>query len=102
MVGNELVCPGHGWAFDGLGNTYKRNEFGRVDPKGRVSALHLEDGTDTIEVSLDLVERDLLGRMFERGGNGRNVGEAQHVRVAHGVDTERAGADGIAVARRAV
>ena len=34
MVDDELVCPGHGWAFDGRGHTYKRNEFGRVDPKG--------------------------------------------------------------------
>ena len=34
VVDDELVCPGHGWAFDGRGHTYKRNEFGRVDPKG--------------------------------------------------------------------
>ena len=38
--GDELVCPGHAWAFDGDGNTYKRNEFGRVDPKGSVPTLH--------------------------------------------------------------
>ena len=53
VVGNELVCPGHGWAFDGRGNAYKRNEFGRVDPKGRVPALRLDDGADAIEVSVD-------------------------------------------------
>jgi hypothetical protein len=34
--GDELVCPGHAWAFDGDGHAYKRNEFGRVDPKGTV------------------------------------------------------------------
>jgi phenylpropionate dioxygenase-like ring-hydroxylating dioxygenase large terminal subunit len=37
------VCPGHGWAFDGHGEVYKRNEFGRVDPKGRVPVLTLRD-----------------------------------------------------------
>jgi len=46
VVDDELVCPGHGWAFDGHGSAYKRNEFGRVDPKGRVVELALRD-TDT-------------------------------------------------------
>jgi len=45
VVGNELVCPGHAWAFDGDGHAYKRNEFGRVDPKGTVAMLAIrEDG----------------------------------------------------------
>jgi phenylpropionate dioxygenase-like ring-hydroxylating dioxygenase large terminal subunit len=43
VVDDELVCPGHGWAFDGHGEVYKRNEFGRVDPKGRVPVLTLRD-----------------------------------------------------------
>jgi phenylpropionate dioxygenase-like ring-hydroxylating dioxygenase large terminal subunit len=48
---DELVCPGHGWAFDGDGNAYKRNEFGRVDPKGSVTtlAIHEADGTIGLE-----------------------------------------------------
>jgi phenylpropionate dioxygenase-like ring-hydroxylating dioxygenase large terminal subunit len=37
--GDELVCAGHAWAFDGAGHTFKRNEFGRVDPKGEVPVL---------------------------------------------------------------
>ena len=37
--GDDLVCAGHGWAFDGAGHTFKRNEFGRVDPKGDVPQL---------------------------------------------------------------
>jgi phenylpropionate dioxygenase-like ring-hydroxylating dioxygenase large terminal subunit len=45
VVDDELVCPGHGWAFDGRGNTYKRNEYGRADPKGRVDALVLRERT---------------------------------------------------------
>ncbi len=39
LEGDELVCAGHGWAFDGMGHVYKRNEFGRVDPKGIVPCL---------------------------------------------------------------
>jgi len=48
--GDELVCAGHGWAFDGEGNTYKRNEFGRVDSKGRVPALRATDAGDELEL----------------------------------------------------
>jgi phenylpropionate dioxygenase-like ring-hydroxylating dioxygenase large terminal subunit len=49
---DELVCPGHAWSFDGDGNAYKRNEFGRVDPKGSVEtlAIHEEDGTADLEL----------------------------------------------------
>ena len=43
-------AAGHGWAFDGRGNTYKRNEFGRVDPKGPVPALTLREDADGIEI----------------------------------------------------
>jgi 3-ketosteroid 9alpha-monooxygenase subunit A len=51
VVGDELVCPGHGWAFDGHGHAYKRNEFGRVDPKGDVDVLGLriEEGTVVVD-----------------------------------------------------
>ena len=52
VSGDELVCAGHGWAFDGAGHTYKRNEFGRADPKGTVIALTLKDDEDGIEAVL--------------------------------------------------
>ena len=52
VSGDELVCPGHGWAFDGHGNTFKRNEFGRVDPKGRVPTLALREDADGIEIAI--------------------------------------------------
>jgi phenylpropionate dioxygenase-like ring-hydroxylating dioxygenase large terminal subunit len=52
VSGDELVCAGHGWAFDGAGHTYKRNEFGRADPKGTVIALSLKDDEDGIEAAL--------------------------------------------------
>jgi 3-ketosteroid 9alpha-monooxygenase subunit A len=45
---DELVCPGHAWAFDGDGNAYKRNEFGRVDPKGSVPSLEIREADGMI------------------------------------------------------
>jgi phthalate 4,5-dioxygenase oxygenase subunit len=41
LDGAELVCAGHGWAFDGEGHAFKRNEFGRIDPKGTVPCLRV-------------------------------------------------------------
>ncbi len=52
IVGVELVCPGHAWAFDGNGNAYKRNELGRVDPKGIVATLEIRDTGDDVDVDL--------------------------------------------------
>lgn len=51
VVGDELVCAGHGWAFDGHGDAYKRNDAGRVDPKGRVPTLTVRDTEAGIEVA---------------------------------------------------
>jgi 3-ketosteroid 9alpha-monooxygenase subunit A len=50
VAGDELVCPGHAWAFDGDGNAYKRNEFGRVDPKGTVETLVVIESGPTVEL----------------------------------------------------
>jgi len=52
VSGDELVCAGHAWAFDGNGHAYKRNELGRVDPKGTVSVLHVHERDDVIELEL--------------------------------------------------
>ena len=49
ILDTELVCAGHGWAFDGDGHTYKRNEFGRVDPKGDVSRLRVREHDGIVE-----------------------------------------------------
>jgi phenylpropionate dioxygenase-like ring-hydroxylating dioxygenase large terminal subunit len=51
--GDELVCPGHGWAFDGRGNAYKRNEYGRADPKGRVPVLRIQENENGIDFEPD-------------------------------------------------
>ena len=50
VVDTELVCAGHGWAFDGNGNMYKRNEFGRVDTKGSVPVLAIDERDGEIDV----------------------------------------------------
>ena len=50
--GDELVCPGHAWAFDGAGHAFKRNEFGRVDPKGSVEVLTIREADGNVEVEL--------------------------------------------------
>ena len=51
VVDDELVCAGHAWAFDGDGHAYKRNEFGRVDPKGTVEAPVFREHDEVIEAS---------------------------------------------------
>jgi phenylpropionate dioxygenase-like ring-hydroxylating dioxygenase large terminal subunit len=50
--GDELVCPGHAWAFDGDGRAFKRNEFGRVDAKGTVETLLIRETDGTVDVEL--------------------------------------------------
>ena len=52
------MCPGHGWAFDGDGHAFKRNEFGRVDPKGSVATLSIREADDMVEV-VEVVEVEL-------------------------------------------
>jgi phenylpropionate dioxygenase-like ring-hydroxylating dioxygenase large terminal subunit len=52
VAGDELVCAGHAWAFDGRGHAYKRNEFGRVDPKGTVEMLDVDERDDVIVLEL--------------------------------------------------
>jgi nitrite reductase/ring-hydroxylating ferredoxin subunit len=34
--GDELVCVAHGWSIGCDGKVFKRNEAGRVDPKGTI------------------------------------------------------------------
>ena len=50
VAGDELVCAGHAWAFDGDGNAYKRNEFGRIDPKGSVATLAIREENGLVEI----------------------------------------------------
>ncbi|HTL87029.1 MAG TPA: Rieske (2Fe-2S) protein [Acidimicrobiia bacterium] len=51
VIDCELVCAGHAWEFDGEGNVFKRNEFGRVDPKGTVETLMIEERDGRVEVA---------------------------------------------------
>jgi phenylpropionate dioxygenase-like ring-hydroxylating dioxygenase large terminal subunit len=50
VVGDELVCPGHGWAFDTEGHAFKRNLLGRVDSKDEVATLPVDDADGEIRV----------------------------------------------------
>jgi len=50
VVDDELVCAGHGWAFDGDGGMYKRNELGRVDSKGTAAVLVVREHDGIIEL----------------------------------------------------
>jgi phenylpropionate dioxygenase-like ring-hydroxylating dioxygenase large terminal subunit len=38
VIGEDLVCLAHGWSILVDGTACKRNEFGRVDPKGATRA----------------------------------------------------------------
>jgi nitrite reductase/ring-hydroxylating ferredoxin subunit len=51
VIGGALVCAGHAWEFDGDGHAYKRNEFGRVDPKGTVATPMIHEHDAIIEAS---------------------------------------------------
>lgn len=52
VEGCELVCAGHGWGFDGAGHAFKRNEWGRVDPKGTVPVLALAEHDGVLDIEL--------------------------------------------------
>jgi nitrite reductase/ring-hydroxylating ferredoxin subunit len=51
VVDDNLVCAGHAWAFDGDGHVYKRNEFGRIDPKGTVETPVIREHDAIVEAS---------------------------------------------------
>ena len=50
VVDTELVCAGHGWEFDGAGRMAKRNEAGRIDPKGEVPVLDVREADGIIDL----------------------------------------------------
>ena len=52
VVGDELVCLGHGWSILGSGRVFKRNEFGREDDKGATRCWPLREHDGTIEAQL--------------------------------------------------
>jgi phenylpropionate dioxygenase-like ring-hydroxylating dioxygenase large terminal subunit len=52
VAGDDLVCAGHGWSFDCAGRASKRNERGRVDDKGAIARLAIDERGGTITLSL--------------------------------------------------
>lgn len=55
VVGDELVCLGHGWSILGTGRVFKRNEFGREDDKGSTRCWPLRERHGAIEAAVDPV-----------------------------------------------
>ncbi len=51
VQGSELVCAGHGWSIMGDGRAFKRNEFGREDPKGTTRAVAVRDHDGYVEAA---------------------------------------------------
>lgn len=50
VVGDELLCAGHGWSLRFDGAALKRNEYGREDPKGTIRTWPARDRHGWIEV----------------------------------------------------
>jgi renierapurpurin 18,18'-hydroxylase len=50
VVGDELLCAGHGWSLRFDGQALKRNERGREDPKGAIRTWTAREHDGWIEV----------------------------------------------------
>src|SRR5438045_2320109 len=50
VSGDELVCAAHGWSIACDGTVFKRNEAGRVDPKGTIHTWQARDAGGKISV----------------------------------------------------
>lgn len=53
VVGDELVCLGHGWSVLGSGRVFKRNEHGREDDKGATRCWTLRERDGTVEACVE-------------------------------------------------
>jgi phenylpropionate dioxygenase-like ring-hydroxylating dioxygenase large terminal subunit len=51
VIGDELLCAGHGWSLSADGRALKRNERGREDPKGEVRVWPVQERDGWIEVA---------------------------------------------------
>lgn len=74
IIGDELLCPGHGWSLRADGRALKRNEWGREDPKGDVRMWPVRERDGRIEVdqgTLDpgTVDSGMHGAGDRRGDN---------------------------------
>ena len=50
VMGDELLCAGHGWSLRSDGVALKRNEFGREDAKGTIRTWSAREHDGWIEV----------------------------------------------------
>jgi nitrite reductase/ring-hydroxylating ferredoxin subunit len=51
VMGDELLCAGHGWSLRADGTALKRNEHGREDPKGTIRTWTAREHDGCIEVA---------------------------------------------------
>ena len=51
VVGDDLVCTGHGWSFDCRGHAFKRTEAGRIDPKDDIETVRVVEADGKIALS---------------------------------------------------
>jgi nitrite reductase/ring-hydroxylating ferredoxin subunit len=56
VVGEYLVCTGHGWCFDTAGRAGKRNVLGRLDRKDDVGVLPVREHDGRVEVAIAVAE----------------------------------------------
>jgi nitrite reductase/ring-hydroxylating ferredoxin subunit len=50
VIGDELLCAGHGWSLRSDGLAFKRNEWGREDPKGTIRTWPAREHDGWIDV----------------------------------------------------
>jgi nitrite reductase/ring-hydroxylating ferredoxin subunit len=55
--GDELVCHGHGWSLRADGHVFKRNERGRVDPKGEIRTWPAREREGWIEADAGIEQQ---------------------------------------------
>jgi renierapurpurin 18,18'-hydroxylase len=52
VVGDELLCAGHGWSLRCDGHAFKRNERGREDAKGTIRTWPSREHDGRIEIGV--------------------------------------------------
>ena len=52
VVGDELLCAGHGWSLRRDGHAFKRNERGREDAKGTIRTWPSREHEGRIEIGV--------------------------------------------------
>ncbi len=57
VMGDELLCAGHGWSLRADGLAFKRNERGREDAKGSIRTWPARERDGWIEIAGEAADR---------------------------------------------